>query len=84
MTATAVREAMLQGNEAVVEGALAAGCNFYAGYPITPSTEIAEGLASRLPAVGGTFIQMEDEIASIGACLGASLAGAKSMTATSG
>ncbi len=78
------RELLLQGNEAVVEGALAAGCRFYAGYPITPSTEIAEALSRRLPELGGTFIQMEDEIASIGACLGASLAGAKAMTATSG
>jgi 2-oxoglutarate ferredoxin oxidoreductase subunit alpha len=78
------RELLLQGNEAVVEGALAAGCSFFAGYPITPSTEIAEGLAARLPGQGGTFIQMEDEIASLGACLGASLAGAKAMTATSG
>ncbi|GAB4255786.1 2-oxoacid:acceptor oxidoreductase subunit alpha [Deferrisoma sp.] len=78
------RELLLQGNEAVVEAALAVGCTFYAGYPITPSTEIAEGLAARLPAVGGTFIQMEDEIASLAACLGASLAGAKAMTATSG
>ncbi|PLX39847.1 MAG: 2-oxoglutarate synthase subunit alpha [Deltaproteobacteria bacterium] len=75
---------LLQGNEAVVEGALYAGCSFYAGYPITPSTEIAEVLSIKLPERGGTFIQMEDEIASIGACLGASLAGAKSMTATSG
>ncbi len=78
------RELLLQGNEAVVEGALAVGCTFYAGYPITPSTEIAEGLAARLPAVGGTFLQMEDEIGSLAACLGASLAGAKAMTATSG
>lgn len=78
------RELLLQGNEAVVEAALSVGCSFYAGYPITPSTEIAEGLAARLPAVGGTFIQMEDEIASLAACLGASLAGAKAMTATSG
>jgi 2-oxoglutarate ferredoxin oxidoreductase subunit alpha len=84
MTAADGRELLLQGNAAVVEGALAAGCSFFAGYPITPSTEIAEGLASRLPARGGTFIQMEDEIASLGACLGASLAGAKVMTATSG
>ncbi len=75
---------LIQGNEACAEGAIAAGCRFYAGYPITPSSEIAEVLAHRLPAVGGTFIQMEDEIASLGAVIGASLAGAKSMTATSG
>jgi 2-oxoglutarate ferredoxin oxidoreductase subunit alpha len=75
---------LLQGNEAVVEGALYAGCRFFAGYPITPATEISELMASRLPAVGGTFIQMEDEIASMGAIIGASLAGAKAMTATSG
>ena len=78
------RPLLLQGNEAIVEGALAAGCGFFAGYPITPATEIAEAMASRLPAVGGTFIQMEDEIASLGAIIGASLAGAKAMTATSG
>ena len=66
------------------EGAIAAGCRFFAGYPITPSTEIAERLAARLPAVGGTFIQMEDELASMNAILGASWAGVKSMTATSG
>jgi 2-oxoglutarate ferredoxin oxidoreductase subunit alpha len=75
---------LLQGNEAVVEGALAAGCRFFAGYPITPATEISEVMAQRLPGVGGTFIQMEDEIASLGAVIGASLAGVKSMTATSG
>jgi 2-oxoglutarate ferredoxin oxidoreductase subunit alpha len=75
---------LLQGNEAIVEGALAAGCRFFAGYPITPASEISEILAYRLPQVGGTFIQMEDEIASLGAVIGASLAGAKSMTATSG
>ncbi len=74
----------LQGNEAVVEAAIAAGCSFFAGYPITPSTEIAEGCAEKLPLVGGAFIQMEDEIASIAAIIGASLAGAKAMTATSG
>jgi len=74
----------LQGNEAVVEGALMAGCRFFAGYPITPASEISEILSERMPQVGGTFIQMEDEIASIGAVIGASLAGAKSMTATSG
>ncbi|WP_291318855.1 2-oxoacid:acceptor oxidoreductase subunit alpha [Desulfonatronospira sp.] len=73
------------GNEAVVEGALIAGCTFYAGYPITPSTEIAEEMASRLPHLrGGVFIQMEDEIAGLGAVIGASLAGRKAMTATSG
>jgi len=75
---------LIQGNEACAEGAVAAGCRFYAGYPITPSSEIAEVLAYRLPAVDGTFIQMEDEIASLGAVIGASLAGAKAMTATSG
>lgn len=74
----------LQGNEASAEGAIAAGVKFFAGYPITPSTEIAEVLARRLPQVGGRFIQMEDEIASMGAVIGASLAGAKSITATSG
>jgi len=74
----------LQGNEACALGALAAGCRFFAGYPITPSTDIAEVLARRLPKVGGKFIQMEDEIASIAAVLGASVGGLKSMTATSG
>ena len=78
------KEALLQGNEAIVEGALRAGCRFFAGYPITPATEISEILSIRLPQVGGTFIQMEDEIASLGAVIGASLAGVKSMTATSG
>jgi 2-oxoglutarate ferredoxin oxidoreductase subunit alpha len=77
-------EKLLQGNEAIVEGALRAGCRFFAGYPITPATEIAEVMSQRLPAVDGTFIQMEDEIASMGAVIGASLAGVKSMTATSG
>ncbi|KYO65736.1 2-oxoacid:acceptor oxidoreductase subunit alpha [Thermovenabulum gondwanense] len=75
---------LMQGNEACVEGAIVAGMRFYAGYPITPSTEIAEIAAERLPKVGGKFIQMEDEIASMGAVIGASLAGLKSMTATSG
>ncbi|HPZ08251.1 MAG TPA: 2-oxoacid:acceptor oxidoreductase subunit alpha [Candidatus Eremiobacteraeota bacterium] len=75
---------LLQGNEACVEGALMAGVSFFGGYPITPSTEIAESLASRLPLTGGKFIQMEDEIGSIAAVLGASLTGAKAMTATSG
>jgi len=73
-----------QGNEACAEGALAVGCRFFAGYPITPSSEIAELLSKRLPQVGGIAIQMEDELASIGAIVGASWAGAKSMTATSG
>lgn len=74
----------MQGNEAVGWGALAAGCRFYAGYPITPSTEIAEMLSRELPKVGGKFIQMEDEIASLAACIGASVGGLKAMTATSG
>jgi 2-oxoglutarate ferredoxin oxidoreductase subunit alpha len=75
---------LMQGNEACAEGALMAGLRFYAGYPITPSSEIAEVLAHRLPAYDGCFIQMEDEIGSMGAIIGASLAGTKSMTATSG
>jgi 2-oxoglutarate ferredoxin oxidoreductase subunit alpha len=75
---------MMQGNIAVAEGAIDAGCRFYAGYPITPSSEIAEQLSKRLPAIGGRFIQMEDEIAAMGAIIGASLGGVKSMTATSG
>ena len=75
---------LMQGNEAAVEGAIAAGMRFFAGYPITPSTEIAEGCARRLPQEGGKFIQMEDELASIAAVLGASAAGMKAMTATSG
>jgi 2-oxoglutarate ferredoxin oxidoreductase subunit alpha len=75
---------VMSGNEACVEAALAAGVRFYAGYPITPSSEIAELMAVRLPKLGGKFIQMEDEIASMGAVIGASLAGAKAMTATSG
>jgi 2-oxoglutarate ferredoxin oxidoreductase subunit alpha len=72
------------GNEAAAEGAIAAGCRFYAGYPITPSSELMERMAIRLREVGGVFIQMEDEIASISAMIGASWAGAKAMTATSG
>ncbi len=75
---------LVQGNEACAEGAVAAGCRFFAGYPITPSSEIPERLSIRLPQVDGVYIQMEDEIASMGAIIGASLAGAKSMTATSG
>lgn len=75
---------LMQGNEAIVEGALAAGARFFAGYPITPSTEIAELFSDKLPPLGGKFIQMEDELASMAAVIGASLAGKKSMTATSG
>ena len=75
---------LIQGNEACAQGALLAGVNFFAGYPITPSSEIAEMLSHNLPANNGTYIQMEDEIASMGAVIGASLAGAKAMTATSG
>ncbi len=75
---------LVQGNEACVAGALAAGMRFFAGYPITPSTEIAEISAQKLPQVGGKFIQMEDELASMAAIIGGSLAGLKSMTATSG
>lgn len=74
----------LQGNEACAEGAIAAGVNFFAGYPITPATEIAEVLSKRIPQTGGIFLQMEDELACMGAVVGSSLAGAKSMTATSG
>ncbi|HEY3296852.1 MAG TPA: 2-oxoacid:acceptor oxidoreductase subunit alpha [bacterium] len=76
--------AFWHGNEIVAEAALRAGCRFFAGYPITPSSEIAAHLALRLPQLGGAFIQMEDEIAAMGAVIGASLAGAKSLTATSG
>ena len=72
------------GNEACVEGSLAAGCRFFAGYPITPANEISEHLSERLPQLGGTFMQMEDELASIGAVMGASWGGRKAMTATSG
>jgi 2-oxoglutarate ferredoxin oxidoreductase subunit alpha len=74
----------MTGDEACAEGALAAGCLFFGGYPITPATEIAERMSERLPEVGGTFIQMEDEIAAIASVLGAAWAGRKSMTATSG
>lgn len=74
----------MQGNEAIAEGALAAGMRFFGGYPISPSSEIAETLSRRLPQLGGTFIQMEDEIASISAIIGASITGTKAMTATSG
>ena len=70
------------GNHAVVEGALAAGCDFFAGYPITPANEISEHMAARMPQVGGEFLQSEDELCSIFSVTGAALAGAKAMTAT--
>jgi len=72
------------GDEAIVEGAIASGCGYYAGYPITPATEILETISVRFREIGATFMQMEDEIASICSCIGASWAGAKAMTATSG
>lgn len=74
----------MNGDEACCEGALAAGCRFFAGYPITPATEVAESMSRRLPEIGGIYIQMEDEIASMAAILGASWGGVKSMTSTSG
>jgi 2-oxoglutarate ferredoxin oxidoreductase subunit alpha len=74
----------MHGDDACAEGAIAAGCSFFGGYPITPSTEVAERLARRLPEVGGVFIQMEDELSSFASVIGASAAGARSMTATSG
>ncbi len=75
---------LLSGNEACVEGALLAGCRFFAAYPISPANEIGEIMSARLPKLGGTFLQMEDELASMGAVVGASWAGRKAMTATSG
>ncbi|HZD24477.1 MAG TPA: 2-oxoacid:acceptor oxidoreductase subunit alpha, partial [Acidimicrobiia bacterium] len=75
---------LVQGNQAAALGATAAGCRFYAGYPITPSSEIAEEMARLLPERGGVFVQMEDEMASLAAVIGASVAGLKAMTATSG
>lgn len=80
----ATTRVLMQGNEAILAGAIAAGMRFYAGYPITPSTEIAELAAEQLPKVGGRFIQMEDEIASMAAVVGGALTGVKAMTATSG
>jgi 2-oxoglutarate ferredoxin oxidoreductase subunit alpha len=77
-------EFFMNGDTACAEGAISAGCRFFAGYPITPATEVAERMSERLPQVGGTYIQMEDEIASMNAILGASWAGARAMTATSG
>jgi len=84
MTSEPSNVRFIQGNEAIAEGALYAGLRFYAGYPITPSTEIAEILSIRLPDAGGKFIQMEDEVASLCTIIGASLTGLKVMTATSG
>ncbi len=75
---------LMQGNEAIAEGAVIAGCDFFAGYPITPSSEVAEILSSKLPKIGRVFLQMEDEIAALGAVLGAALGGAKAITASSG
>ena len=79
-----VKEVFVQGNHACALGSIKGGCRFFAGYPITPSTEVAESLARELPKVGGAFVQMEDEIASAGAIIGGSWGGSKSMTATSG
>lgn len=83
-SAVASARRLMQGNEAIAEGAFYAGARFYAGYPITPSSEIAEACSVRLPRLGGVFMQMEDELASMAAVVGASLAGAKAFTATSG
>ena len=79
-----VERRLIQGDEACAQGAIAAGCRFFGGYPISPSSEIAEYMARELPRHGGVFIQMEDELSSLGSVLGASLAGSKAMTATSG
>jgi 2-oxoglutarate ferredoxin oxidoreductase subunit alpha len=84
MRKTQVKTHFWSGNEACAEAATTAGCRFFAGYPISPSNEIPERLSERLPQVGGIFLQMEDELASIGAVMGASWAGWKAMTATSG
>ena len=84
MKKTQVKLQAIQGNHSSALAAIDAGCRFYAGYPITPSSEVAEKMSSLLPDVDGVFIQMEDEIASMGAILGASLGGKKVMTATSG
>ena len=72
----------ISGNEAIAEGAIAAGAKFYAGYPITPSSEVAEAAARRLPQVGGMYVQMEDELSSMAAIIGASVSGARAFTAT--
>lgn len=78
------RVQFVQGDDACAYGAVLAGCTFFAGYPITPATEVAERMAEILPRIGGCYIQMEDEIASMGALVGASWTGAKVMTSTSG
>ena len=83
-SSSGIKQALVTGNTASAEGAIAVGCRFFAGYPITPSSEIAHHMSRRLPEVNGTFVQMEDELASITCSLGASYAGVKSMTATSG
>ncbi|MHA1476533.1 MAG: 2-oxoacid:acceptor oxidoreductase subunit alpha, partial [Promethearchaeota archaeon] len=75
---------LMEGNVALAEGCIAAGCRFFAGYPITPQSEIPEHMAKRLPEVGGVFMQMEDEIASISAVVGATITGKKAMSSTSG
>ena len=77
-------EFFMMGDVACAEGAISAGCRFFAGYPITPATEIAERMSERMPQIGGTYIQMEDELASMITILGASWGGVKAMTATSG
>jgi 2-oxoglutarate ferredoxin oxidoreductase subunit alpha len=77
-------EFFMQGDIACAEGAICAGCRFFGGYPITPATEVAQRMSERLPLVGGIYIQMEDELASMNAVLGASWAGMKAMTSTSG
>ncbi|MDH3919543.1 MAG: 2-oxoglutarate synthase, partial [Rhodospirillales bacterium] len=82
--AAATQRLNVMGNDACALGAVAAGCRFFAGYPITPSSEVAERLSRELPKVDGVFIQMEDEIASMGAVIGASMGGVKAMTASSG
>ena len=86
MSEEGIREGQffINGDEACAEGAISAGCRFFAGYPITPATEIAERMSRRLPEIGGVYVQMEDEIASMNAILGASWAGVKAMTSTSG
>jgi 2-oxoglutarate ferredoxin oxidoreductase subunit alpha len=83
-TSDHVSRLVMSGNDAIVAGALYAGCRFYAGYPITPASDILESMARELPKLGGTFLQAEDEMASLAACLGASFTGTKAMTATSG